>query len=127
MTDINRRRSKRHQSYVKKLTVQIGGADGTILRFHDRLAWALLSLIEAGEAGVAPLERPAPRWSLYVSILRQKGLAIETVLELHGGPYAGRRGRYVLRSLIEIVDREDTRHEQRSPSGHHRAVAAQRQ
>ena len=92
---------------MKKLTVQIGGAGGTILKFRDRSAWALLSLIEAGAAGVAPLERPAPRWSRYVSNLRQKGLGIETVLELYGGPYAGRRGRYVLRSPIEILDRED--------------------
>ena len=92
---------------MRKLTIQIGGAGGTILKVRDRSAWALLSLIEAGEVGVAPLERLAPRWSLYVSIFRQKGLAIETVLEPHGGPYAGRRGRYVLRSLIEIIDRED--------------------
>jgi hypothetical protein len=100
-------RSKRRRHYVKKLTVQIGGVGGTILKFRDRSAWALLSLIEAGRLGVAPFERPAPRWSLYVSIFRQKGLAIETVFELYGGPYPGRRGRYVLRSLIEIIDRED--------------------
>jgi hypothetical protein len=107
MSSLNHRRSECHQNYVKKLTVQIGGADGTIFDFHDRLAWALLRLIEAGEAGVAPLEWPAPRWSQYVSILRQKGLSIETVLEWHGGPYAGRRGRYSLRCPIEIIDRED--------------------
>jgi hypothetical protein len=105
--DIRQPRSKRHQRFVKKLTIRLGGAGGTILKFRDRSAWAILSLIEAGEAGVAPFERPAPRWSLYVSIFRQKGLAIETVLEPHGGPYGGLRGRYVLRSLIEIIDRED--------------------
>jgi hypothetical protein len=109
--DINHRRSKskRRRRYVKTLAVQIGGAGGTILKFRDRSSWALLSLIKAGQVGVAPFERPAPRWSLYVSIFRQKGLAIETVLEPHGGPYAGRRGRYVLRSPIEIIDREDRR------------------
>ena len=106
MSSIEHRRAKRHQSYVKKLTVRIGGADGTIFEFHDRLAWALLCLIKAGEAGVAPLEWPAPRWSHDVSILRQKGLVIGTVLELHG-PYASRRGRYVLRRFVEIIDRED--------------------
>jgi hypothetical protein len=98
---------KRHQTYVKLLRVKIGGTEGPILTFRDRLAWALLCLMEAGQAGVAPLERPAPRWSQYILLLRQKGLVIETMLELHGGPYAGRRGRYRLRSLIEIVDRED--------------------
>jgi hypothetical protein len=107
VTDVNHRRSKRHHRHVKKLTVQIGGAGGTVLKFRDRLAWALLCLMEAGEAGVAPLERPAPRWSRYVSHLRQRGLGIETVLELYGGPYASRRGRYILRSLIKIVDREN--------------------
>jgi hypothetical protein len=108
MSTLKHRSSRRHQrSYVKQLTVQIGGTEGAILTFRDRLAWALLSLIEAGEAGVAPLERPAPRWSRYVSNLRQKGLGIETVLERHGGPYASRRGRYILRSPIEIIDRED--------------------
>ena len=107
MIDITRRRSKRHQTYVRELAVQIGGAGGTILKFRDRSAWALLSLIEAGEVGVAPFERPAPRWSLYVSIFRQKGLAIETVLERHGGPYASRRGRYVLRCPVKIIGRKD--------------------
>lgn len=98
-----------HQRYVKKLTVQIGGTEGAILTFRDRLAWALLCLIEAGEAGVAPLDRPAPRWSQYISLIRRKGLVIETVFERHGGPYAGRRGRYVLRSPIAIIGREDRR------------------
>jgi len=83
------------------------GVPGEGFNSGCRSAWALLSLIEAGEVGVAPFERPAPRWSLYVSIFRQKGLAIETVLERHGGPYAGRRGRYVLRCPIKIIDRKD--------------------
>jgi hypothetical protein len=94
MIAITHLRSKRHQSYVKQLRVRIGGADDVILAFHDWLAWALLCLIEAGEAGVAPLDWPAP-------------LVIETVLEQHSGPYGSRRGRYVLRSLVEIIDRED--------------------
>ena len=106
MFTVNHLRSERHQSYVKKLRIQMGGADSVILTFDDWLAWTLLCLIEAGGAGVAPLEWPAPRWSHDVSILRQKGLVIGTVLELHG-PYASRRGRYVLRRFVEIIDRED--------------------
>jgi hypothetical protein len=94
-------------AYVKKLTVQIGGTKGAILTFRDRLAWALLSLIVAGEVGVAPVQRPAPRWSQYILLLRLKGVEVETIFERHGGPYAGRRGRYVLRSPIEIIARED--------------------
>jgi hypothetical protein len=107
MTDIVHWRSKRHQSYVTELTVQIGGPRGAILIFRDRLAWALLCLIEAGEVGVAPLDRPAPRWSQYVLMLRKAGIVIETLLEKCGGPYAGRRGRYLLRSSIKIVDRRE--------------------
>jgi hypothetical protein len=84
MSVMEHRGYERHLSYVKKLTVRIGGADGAILTFHDRRAWELLC---SGEAGVAPLDCAAP--------------------ERHGGLYAGRHGRYVLRSLIEIIDRED--------------------
>jgi hypothetical protein len=106
MNILHRRRSQRQQSYPKRLKVKMEGADGAILVFHGWLAWALLCLIEAGEVGVAPLDQPAPRWSHYVSKFRQKGIEIETVLELHGGPYPGRRGRYVLRCAIEIINRE---------------------
>ena len=105
MDSITRWRSRRHQSYVKKLAVQIGGADGAILTLHGWLAWALLCLIEAGEAGIAPLDWPAPRWSHYISKFRQKGISIKTVLEQHSGPYGGRRGRYVLLGSIVIIDR----------------------
>jgi hypothetical protein len=99
--------SGRH--YVKKLSVRIGGTEGIIFAFRGRIAWGLLRLIEAGPAGVAPLDWPAPRWSQYILLLRQKGLVIETVFERHGGPYAGRRGRYVLRSPIATIGREDRR------------------
>jgi hypothetical protein len=71
MRSIEHQRAKRHLSYVKELTVQIGGTNGKILTFRDRLAWALLCLIEACEAGVAPLDWPAPRWSQYISMLRR--------------------------------------------------------
>jgi hypothetical protein len=109
VTDINHRRSKskRHQRHVTKLTVQLGDAKGPTVTFHDRLAWALDRLIETGESGVTPLDWPAPRWSQYILLLRRHGMPIETILERHGDPYAGRRGRYVLRCPIEILGRED--------------------
>jgi hypothetical protein len=51
--------------------------------------------------------RPAPRWSHYVDILRdrEEGPDIVTIEERHGGPYAGRHGRYQLRTPIYIVER----------------------
>jgi hypothetical protein len=99
MFTVNHLRSERHQSYVKKLRIQMGGADSVILTFDDWLAWTLLCLIEAG---VALFDWPAPRWSHYILKLREKGSVIAAVLTQHGGPYASRRGRYVL-----IIDRED--------------------
>jgi hypothetical protein len=107
VTDINHRRSKRHQSYLRELTVQIGGTNGPIFTFHDRPAWALDRLIEVGESGVTTLDWPAPRWSQYILMFRRHGIAIETILERHDGPYAGLRGRYILRCPAKIIDRKD--------------------
>jgi len=107
MSSIEHRRAKRHPSFVKKLTVRIGRADGTILVFRNRLAWALLFLIEADKAGVAPFDWPDPRWSRCISMLRQQGVGIETLLEQHDGPHAAPGGRYILRCLVKIIDRED--------------------
>ncbi|MGL5362988.1 MAG: winged helix domain-containing protein [Bosea sp. (in: a-proteobacteria)] len=73
------------------------------MSFAGRDAWTLARLIEAGDKGVTPLERPAPRWSEYVRRLRRAGLTIETITEKHGGPYSGHHGRYVLRSAITVL------------------------
>jgi hypothetical protein len=69
-----------------------------------RLAWPLLQLHRAGEAGITSLENPAPRLSHYVYGLRRDGLAIETTYEDHGGDFAGGHGRYRLITLIEVVE-----------------------
>ncbi len=74
------------------------------LRADGRDAWALLELIQAGEAGCTPIDHPGPRWSGYVFNLRQLGLAIETVHEPHQGPFPGRHARYVLRSRLRVVE-----------------------
>lgn len=73
-----------------------------VLLFTGRDAWALQHLIRAGEDGVTPLERPAPRWSHYVWKLRGAGLDVETITEPHGGTYAGTHARYVLRTPCRI-------------------------
>lgn len=73
------------------------------MTFEGREAWALGQLITVGEQGVAPIHRPAPRWSHYIHMLRKAGLDIETIHEPHGGPFSGHHGRYVLRSKIKML------------------------
>lgn len=92
-------------SNVTRLKIRSGGA-GLPISFRGRDAWALDALIQAGERGVTPIERPAPRWSHYIHRLRQAGLIVETIHEAHTGAYAGHHGRYVLRSVVVVVDEE---------------------
>ena len=73
------------------------------LRFEGREAWTLDQLAEAGARGVAPIERPAPRWSQYVLGLRRAGVPVDTVREDHGGAFPGRHGRYFLRASVRRV------------------------
>lgn len=97
----------------KRLVVAYERADGTRATAIGRYGDTLRALVVAGEKGVTPLERPAPRWSHYVHILRREHkLAIETVTECHGGDFPGTQGRYVLREEIKLVsfsDRETTK------------------
>lgn len=69
-------------------------------KVKGRVAWALLSLMRAGEAGCTPLNRPAPRWSDYIFRLRGLGFNVETIDESHDGAFAGSHGRYVLRDQV---------------------------
>ncbi len=88
---------------VVKLAFRLDG--GPLQKVVGRKAWCLAHLVVAGERGVTPIERPAPRWSAYVDMLRDEhNVAIETVMEPHGGAYRGRHGRYVLRSQVELVE-----------------------
>ena len=92
---------------VTQLTFKIPG-NSAERKVRGRYAWTLAALVEAGERGVTPIDRPAPRWSHYVDILRDReGLDIETVEERHGGPFRGWHGRYVLRTPVEIIEREE--------------------
>ncbi|CAN1517505.1 hypothetical protein MCEMSEM23_00978 [Rhabdaerophilaceae bacterium] len=88
-----------------KLQVEIDTGEGPVIRtFNGRYAWTLARLIEAGPRGITPIERPAPRWSHYVMILRREGLQIETLDEPNSGPFHGMHGRYVLRSTVRIIE-----------------------
>lgn len=92
-------------SNVTRLKVRYGGT-GLPFNFRGRDAWALDALMTAGERGVTPIERPAPRWSHYIHRLRKAGLVVETLHETHAGAYAGHHGRYVLRSDVEVLEVE---------------------
>ncbi len=81
--------------------------DGPTITVIGRDAWALQRLIEAGKAGVTPLDTPGPRWSGYVHKLRKAGLVIETIHEGHGGKFPGSHARYVLRSAVTVLDEPD--------------------
>jgi hypothetical protein len=78
---------------------------GTIYSAKGRDAWALWELIRAGEKGCTPMDAPAPRWSAYVHKLRSEyALPIETVHEVHEGPFKGVHGRYVLRAKVRFTE-----------------------
>jgi hypothetical protein len=83
----------------------VGGAQN--LTLYGREAWALEQLIQAGKFGCTPIDRPGPRWSAYIHKLRRMGFDIETIHESHKGPFAGSHGRYVLRSSIDILPRDE--------------------
>lgn len=91
-------------SDIAKLTVRLDGPEGPILSVKGRVAWTLSHLIQAGDHGVTPIERPAPRWSDYVFKLRKAGVTVETLDEAHGGSYSGTHARYVLRSSVEVIE-----------------------
>lgn len=78
---------------------------GRRINLVGRYAWALSSLIDSGLAGCTPIDRPGPRWSHYVFVLRRDyGLNIETITEAHGAPFPGTHARYVLRTDVRRAD-----------------------
>lgn len=81
----------------------IDGIETRTIVINGRDAWALCELVKAGPHGCTPITTPAPRWSGYVHKLRKQGIQIETIGEPHGGPFAGRHARYVLRSIVRII------------------------
>jgi hypothetical protein len=87
------------------LTVKAQVNGGQVVTVCGRDAWALLELKAANDAGCTPIDHPGPRWSGYVHKLRKAGVDIETIRETHGGPFSGQHARYVLRSLITILEK----------------------
>lgn len=84
------------------------GEDVRTISPAGRDAWALGELIIAGADGCTPIDHPGPRWSGYVFKLKRiYRLDVETVTEMHGGDYAGKHARYVLRSRVAFADPAD--------------------
>ncbi len=81
-------------------TIHHDNGDIDEVTVSGRNRWALECLIAAGESGCTPKDHPGPRWSGYVFNLREIGFIIETVHERHEGPFPGKHGRYVLRSVV---------------------------
>lgn len=87
----------KHHWPARAFTIRnVGDAPCEIVtKGRDR--WALEALIAAGPKGCTPYRNPAaPRWAAYVHNLRGLGVAIYTITEAHGGPFAGHHARYVL-------------------------------
>jgi hypothetical protein len=89
---------------LRCITIELDTDNGPHrMTFEGREAWALGQMIAAGDRGVTPIHRPAPRWSHYIHMLRKAGLDIETIHEPHGGPFSGHHGRYVLRTPVKLL------------------------
>jgi hypothetical protein len=86
----------------------IEGEDVRVITPAGRDAWALGELITAGAEGCTPIDNPGPRWSGYVHKLKRVyRLNIDSITEMHGGEYAGKHARYVLRSKVRFADPAD--------------------
>lgn len=83
-----------------RITPSAGEAFRIVVKGRDR--WALEELRREGERGCTPIDNPAPRWSAYIFNLRELGVEIETIVEPHGGDFAGYHARYVLRSGVTL-------------------------
>ena len=77
-------------------------SDGKITQFtvKGRNRWALECLIAAGPKGCTSIDHPAPRWSEYKFNLKELGVEIDKITEMHDGPFQGHHARYVLMSRV---------------------------
>ena len=79
-------------------------ASGSVEKdFTGRPAWAIENLISNQSKGLRTIDCPATQLPFYVFELRRAGIVIKTIMEKHGGPFAGRHARYVLESKLEKV------------------------
>lgn len=79
-----------------------GGTEPIRVTVTGRAAWFLLTLLQAGKRGTTTLERPAPRISHYLYVLRRQGFNVSTEFEPHEGVFGGNHGRYVLQDIVTV-------------------------
>ena len=72
----------------------------TQISVKGRDRWALECLIAAGAKGCTPIDHPGPRWSAYKFNLKELGVEIDKITEMHAGPFQGHHARYVLVSRV---------------------------
>ena len=68
-----------------------------------RAAWFLDELVKAAPAGVTTITYPGVRVGDCILKLRKAGVDVQTIYEPHAGEFAGRHGRYLLRSRVELI------------------------
>ena len=91
------------------VTYDVNGSRVT-RQIPGRYAWALLELKKAGKRGCTPIDNPAPRWSAYIHQLRHEyGLDIQTIWEVHKGPFPGTHARYVLLSDVDVNPKSENK------------------
>lgn len=90
---------------VTSISAMIGN-NGPTKTFRGRAAWALAHLLAAGGSGITTIERPAPRWSHYIWLLRRAGLIIDRQDEYHGGAFSGHHGRFRLKTPVFPINIE---------------------
>ena len=113
-------------THTKKtfLVHELDGSTRTI-RPAGRDSWALLELVNAGALGITSLENPAPRLASYIHKLRHvHRLNIESLTELHHGPYSGKHSRYLLRQRVEIADDQLVQDPKPRPMAEHAAMVS---
>jgi hypothetical protein len=75
----------------------------TPIKVPKRAMFLLDALVKAGASGITTIEFPGVRVSTGILHLRRAGLEVQTLYESHEGEFAGRHGRFVLRSRVELI------------------------
>jgi hypothetical protein len=75
----------------------------TPITLPKRATWFLDELVKAGTAGVTTIDYPGVRVGDCILKLRKAGVDVQTIYEPHDGEFAGRHGRYILRSRVELL------------------------
>jgi hypothetical protein len=73
------------------------------IKVPKRAMWFLDELVKAGADGVTTIDYPGVRVGACILTLRKAGVDVQTIYESHDGEFAGRHGRDVLRSRVELI------------------------